>query len=448
MFRSLRANLNLGLLISIAVLAVVLWSLTGVALEKIVSGYIETRLEHDAESLLVAGEFDADGNLVLDEQKIQNIYHRPFSGHYFLIETDSKRFTSRSLWDETLDLALDSQSDGVSLTHRPGPRQQWLLVRQQHYVKQGQSLLIVTAEDVSHVSEQIAGFQKQLGVSILLIIVVLLAAQSGIIHFVMRPVRQAQQAIGKLESGETSQLPENVPSEVLPLVREVNRLLQHQQQRLERSRNAMGDVAHAIKTPLALVLQWYESLAESEQQRHEQVLQQIRKIQQRVDSELKRARLAGDRRGHKRFDLKQDLPALLATLKQLYPDKVLQIEVQENIDSRLPLEQEDATELLGNLLDNAWKWASTRIQIGFTGQDGRLHISVEDDGPGIEPQHAATLLQRGQRQDESISGHGIGLSIVKQIVESYHGTLQLERSEQLGGLRVVVELPLSSEMNI
>ena len=206
--------------------------------------------------------------------------------------------------------------------------------------------MIVTAEDVSHIAAQIDGFQKQLGASILLIIIVLIAAQSAIIHFAMRPVRQAQQAIGQLESGQVSQLPENVPTEVLPLVREVNRLLQRQQQRLERSRHAMGDVdvAHAIKTPLALIHQWYESLDDSEQQRHERVLQQIRQIQQRVDSELKRARLAGDRRSHKRFDLQQDLPPLLDTLQRLYQDKPVELEVHNAEDVLLPLEKEDATE--------------------------------------------------------------------------------------------------------
>ncbi len=441
-FRSLRANLNLGLLVTIIVLAVVLWALIGIAVEKITGEYIQTRLEHDAESLLVATEFDPDGKLNLDEKQIQNIYHRPFSGHYFIIQSGNNTRYSRSLWDETLTVPKNSQAGSKVISRQSGPRNQSLLVRRQRYEKQGREVLIVTAEDVSHIAAQIHRFRKQFGASILLIIIVLLAAQSAIIHFTMRPVRQAQQAIGRLESGQTSQLPENVPTEVLPLVREVNRLLQRQQQRLERSRHAMGDVAHAIKTPLALIHQWYESLDESEQQRHEQVLQQIRQIRQRVDSELKRARLAGDRRSHKRFHLQQDLEPLLDTLQRLYHDKTIEPEVHNAGDVLLPLEKEDATELLGNLLDNAWKWANSRIRLAFAEQDERLSITIEDDGPGIDPQQATTLLQRGQRQDESISGHGIGLSIVKQIVESYNGTLQLDRSEQLGGLRVIVQMPL------
>ncbi|MDY6981359.1 MAG: hypothetical protein SV201_15925, partial [Pseudomonadota bacterium] len=220
-FRSLRANLNLGLLVTIIVLAVVLWALIGIAVEKITGEYIQTRLEHDAESLLVATDFDTDGKLILDEKQIQNIYHRPFSGHYFIIQSGNNTRYSRSLWDETLTVPKNSQAGSKVISRQMGPRNQSLLVRQQRYEKQGREVLIVTAEDVSHIAAQIHRFRKQFGASILLIIIVLLAAQSAIIHFTMRPVRQAQQAIGRLESGQASQLPENVPTEVLPLVREV-----------------------------------------------------------------------------------------------------------------------------------------------------------------------------------------------------------------------------------
>ncbi|MFP3875028.1 MAG: sensor histidine kinase, partial [Thiohalophilus sp.] len=433
-FRSLRANLNLGLLLTVAILAIALWFLIGIAVKKIISDYIETRLEHDAETVLVAARIDREDRVSLDQQKIQNIYHRPFSGHYFVIQNGEQTIASRSLWDETLSVPDSPATGDITLSHQPGPRQQLLLVRQQRYEKQGRQLLIITAEDVSTIRAQIARFQWQFGLLVLAVLVILLLSQTTIIHLAMRPVRQAQQAIKKLEAGEASELPENVPAEVLPLVREINRLLRQQQQRLLRSRHAMGDVAHAIKTPLALLHQWYESLDAEQQQRHAPVLHQIQKIRQRVDDELKRARLAGDRRSHRRFDLNDDLPALLDTLKQLYQDKALDVDVHSTIGPRLPLEQEDGTELLGNLLDNAWKWGHSRIRLEFAEQDNNLRISVEDDGPGIDPQHAATLLQRGQRQDESISGHGIGLSIVKQIVESYHGTLQLDRSDQLGGL--------------
>ncbi|TDX99342.1 ATP-binding protein [Thiohalophilus thiocyanatoxydans] len=441
-FRSLRANLNLGLLLTVAILAIALWGLIGIAVKEIISDYIETRLEHDAETVLVAAHIDGDGQVSLDQQKIQNIYHRPFSGHYFVIHNGEQTLASRSLWDETLSVSDTPEAGDVTLSHQPGPRRQLLLVRQQHYEKQGRQLLIITAEDVSSINAQITRFHWQFGLLVLAVLVILLLSQTAIIHLAMRPVRQAQQAIKKLESGEASELPENVPAEVLPLVKEINRLLRQQQQRLLRSRHAMGDVAHAIKTPLALILQWYESLDEAEQQHHAPVLHQIRKIQQRIDDELKRARLSGDRRSQRRFDLDDDLPPLLDTLKRLYQDKTLQVDVHSTIEPRLPLEQEDGTELLGNLLDNAWKWAASRIHLGFDRQDAMLCITLEDDGPGIEPQHATTLLQRGQRQDESISGHGIGLSIVKQIVESYHGTLQLDRSPALGGLRVAINLPL------
>ncbi len=446
-FRSLRANLNLGLLVSLVILAIVLWSVSGVAVRSIIRDYIETRLEHDAETLLVATTVGVDGQLSLDEQKIQSIYQRPFSGHYFVIRHEQKNLYSRSLWDETLSLDSLPAYGQVGLERLPGPQQQMLLVRSQYYEKQGRRLLLVTAEDVSHVTEQIHGFQRRFGILILVIVVVLMLLQTLIIQMGMRPVRQARQAVKALENGETEQLPENVPSEVLPLVKEVNRLLQQQQQRLQRSRYAMGDVAHALKTPLSLIMQWYEALPETERQRHETVLLQVQHIQQRIDSELKRARMAGDQRSMRRFSLDNDLPALLDTLERLYHERDIQVETRRDIQGLLPMDREDGMELLGNLLDNAWKWAQHRIRLSLRKQGEMLLITTDDDGPGIDEQQAAILLQRGQRQDESITGHGIGLSIVRQVVNSYNGTLQLGRSEQLGGLRVVIEIPLSELIN-
>ncbi len=441
-FRSLRANLNLGLLVSLVILAIVLWSVSGVAVKGIIRDYIETRLEHDAETLLVATTVGSDGQLSLDEQKIQSIYQRPFSGHYFVIKHEQQNLYSRSLWDETLSLNNPPAYGQVGLERLSGPQQQILLVRSQYYEKQGVRLLLVTAEDVSHIAGQIDGFQRRFGILTLAIVVALMLLQTLIIQIGMRPVRQARQAVRKLESGEADQLPENMPTEVLPLVQEVNRLLQQQQQRLQRSRYAMGDVAHSLKTPLSLIMQWYEALPETERQRHETVLHQVQQIQHRIDSELKRARMAGDQRSMRRFSLESDLPALLDTLKRLYHGRDIQVETRLDVDALLPLEREDAMELLGNLLDNAWKWTQHRIRLSFRKQGEMLLITTEDDGPGIDEQQAAILLQRGQRQDESVTGHGIGLSIVRQVVNSYNGTLQLERSEQLGGLQVIVRLPL------
>jgi signal transduction histidine kinase len=442
-FRSLRANLNLGLFVSLVVLAIVLWSLSGIAFKSIIRDYITTRLEHDAETLLVATTAGRDGRLVVDEQKIQGIYQRPFSGHYFVIQTAKHTWYSRSLWDETLSLPGELEPGSVSVTHQIGPQQQKLLVRSQYYEKQGNRLLIMIAEDVSHIDQQIKHLQRYIGILILIIVVVLMLLQTLIIQLGMRPVRQARQAIKKLESGEATELPETVPSEVLPLVREVNRLLHHQQQRLLRSRHAMGDVAHAIKTPLALILQWYETLSETEQQQHETVLRQVQQIQQRIDSELKRARMAGDQQTMARFNLDSDLPALLDTLKRLHHERDIQVDTRINTDPQLLLEREDGMELFGNLFDNAWKWARGKILFSVTELNGMLHISLEDDGPGIEEQQMESLLQRGKRQDESVTGHGIGLSIVREVVNSYHGKLLMDRSQQLGGLRVIIQLPLA-----
>ena len=163
-------------------------------------------------------------------------------------------------------------------------------------------------------------------------------------------------------------------------------------------------------------------------------------IQSIIDRELKQARLAGPTPAGQLFQLNKELPDLLGLLQQVYADKQLEYELVLDGDDMRFGEREDMLELIGNLLDNASKWS--RHKVRFTANtDGGLTISVADDGPGIETSLQASLMQRGTRLDESSSGHGLGLSIVQEIVTQYAGTIDLSRSSALGGLQVRIFLP-------
>jgi signal transduction histidine kinase len=156
-----------------------------------------------------------------------------------------------------------------------------------------------------------------------------------------------------------------------------------------------------------------------------------------VDKSLRHARLAGDSLGVSHFDLRTDLPLLVDTLNRLHRDKKITFQNQSGELAQLPIEQQDGMELLGNLLDNAWKWARSIVQLTVR-QDAAWRICVEDDGPGIDAEARKQLAQRGMRQDENIPGHGIGLSIVKTLVEELGGTLEYSTSKTLGGLQVCI----------
>jgi signal transduction histidine kinase len=256
----------------------------------------------------------------------------------------------------------------------------------------------------------------------------------------LRPVTAAAADIERLEHGEISTLPEQVPEEVRPLVQAINRLLDRQRQRLHRSREALGNLAHTIKTPLTLLQQLArEKLAVVDPDTYEQLEHYSRQINERVNQSLRRARLAGDGLGAGRFDLEEDLPVLVDTLSRLHRERSITLRTRFNDITQLPLEQQDGMELLGNLLDNAWKWAASTVSLTLRGPEP-LTLIVEDDGPGVDAAALQSLAQRGVRQDENLPGHGIGLSIVRNLVDEIGGEMAFSVSESLGGLQVKIHL--------
>jgi signal transduction histidine kinase len=249
-----------------------------------------------------------------------------------------------------------------------------------------------------------------------------------------------RQDITRLEQGEISQLQEAVPTEVRPLVQEMNRLLKVLEQRLLRSRHALGNLAHALKTPLTLVMQ----LADREEFRtvpqvRQQLIEHTTVLHHRLERELRRARLAGAAPPNQRLRLADELPALVDVLHRIYQDKALEITYCIVPQAAVVGDREDLLELLGNLLDNACKWAHHRVQVTIQGQPG-LRVVVEDDGPGCPSTVLRQLAERGVRIDESTPGYGLGLAIVKDIVEQYSGDISFKHSRQLGGFEVCVTL--------
>ncbi|MBV2206280.1 MAG: ATP-binding protein, partial [Pseudomonas sp.] len=225
-----------------------------------------------------------------------------------------------------------------------------------------------------------------------------------------------------------------------PLVEQINHLLQHTDDTLKRSRNALGNLGHALKTPLAVLgslTQHDEFVAHPELQAALQ--EQLAQIQQRVSRELGRARLAGDVLPGAHFDCDVELPALFDTLATIHRSD-LDLRWQAPASCRLPWDREDMLELLGNLLDNACKWAGHKVTLNITRSGSDWQIEVNDDGPGIPAPLRAKALGRGMRLDEAAQGHGLGLDIVGDIIAAWRGSWELGESP-LGGLRVTIRLP-------
>jgi signal transduction histidine kinase len=434
--RSIQRRLSLGLISVMVVVGLVLAQTSLWLFEMGLQRYLEAGLRNDSENLLAALVRGPQG-LQLDERRLSPAYQRPFSGHYFRIDFADGHWRSRSLWDQELPaLDLPGLHDNLQL----GPEGQQLLVLRTDYRRSGVPISISVAEDYTPIRESFRRMQQLglgLGLTGLLLILLL---QRITVRRALRPLEQAREQIAQLQQGQRSQLDDQVPVELEPLVAQINHLLAHTEDSLKRSRNALGNLGHALKTPLAVLL----SLASSEQleahpQLRKTLKEQLQQVEQRLNRELNRARLAGDALPGALFDCDAELPGLLATLNMIHGEH-LALSYRAPTGLQLPWDREDLLELLGNLLDNACKWADAEVRVSVIETADGFELTVEDDGPGIPEERRDQVFSRGARLDEQTHGHGLGLGIVRDIVDSWGGKLSLLQSEW-GGLKVVIELP-------
>ncbi len=446
MMASIQARLASGLVISLVALFLVLWLAISQAIRVLAEDYIASRLEHDATNLLAAISITPDGKLQLDEQRFDAVYHRPFSGHYYQISRpDQAQVYSRSLWDQTLTVPFIKTGQSQRL-HRVGPQQQPLLIHVAGFNKQGVSLSVAVAEDISSLEADIEKFQTYFALTAAATLLLLIVIQFTIIRRSLHPLDKVCLEIKAVENGQLGQLSQQVPTEIKPLVVEINHLLSVLTQRLQRSRNTLGDLAHALKTPLTLLRRLAEDNNTTQtdlKETQQNLLTQTNTMQGLMERALRRARLAGDGLPGARFAVQDDSQALINTLQQMYRDKEFILQLGRDAGKTVVLDREDMLELLGNLLDNAGKWA--RHKVIFSIQvDQALHCEIEDDGPGVSDEQLKLLTQRGLRLDEANEGYGLGLAIVRDIIEQYRGEIRFTASEKLGGLKITLNIPLSS----
>lgn len=437
---SLRKRLNRGLIIILTAVFTANWLAADWVIRAVAEREMLTRLTHDGDSLLDSLQVTEQGRLKFDISHAGSVYGQAYSGHYFVIHLDGQVLYSPSLQGERL--AFEAMpAAGVRQFHYPdGPKQQPLLVLSRGVERLGHVISLSIAEDLTAIGHDISGVRLAYSLFCFLVLIVAIGLQSADVKRALGGFKTLREELAAIASGEQRQVYAAVPLEVKPLVKELNRLLMLVERRLHVSRTALGNLAHALKTPLAMLFRLSESpqlLAYPALQ--EQFQQQNQVIHQRIERELKRARISGNFHSGAAFNPRQELGVLLQLLNTIYSEKRLQFSL-EAPDRMLSCDREDILELLGNLLDNACKWARSRIDIKVSCDDGVL-IRIGDDGPGCNQQMMQHLLGRGLRLDENMPGHGLGLAIVKDIVDFYGGTLKLGRAETLGGLEVDVWLP-------
>lgn len=453
--RSIQRHLGVGLTLSLVAVFLLQWLVASVALRQLSEAGFTAHMEHDIENLLAGISFDATGRMQLSPDRIETVYQKIFSGSYYRIVSGEQMLRSRSLWDR--DLPAVSGATAATLTQRvTGPQSQSLLMHTRRFEWRGRPVIISIAEDLTPLDNDMREFRNRYALVSLAALALLLALQAWLVRRGLRPLHRARAELRQLERGETGRLNEAVPVELAPLVRELNRLLATLTQRLARSRQALGNLAHALKGPLTLLTHQLEEEKSGTAPPRRAMSQQLQTMNQLIERELKRARLAGAALPGQRFDFAAEMPGLVETLKALYREKPVEMNLRLPAAVSFPADREDMLELLGNLLDNACKWCRSKVIVeviyapttnspsppGGEREQSLMEIRVHDDGPGCPDEDLALLAQRGTRLDESMPGQGLGLAIAMQTAADYGGRIGFGRSEILGGFLATVELPL------
>ncbi len=434
--KSIQRRLSLGLISVLLIAGLVVGQVSLWLFENGLQRYLESGLQNESENLLLALSRGPQG-LQLDERRLSPAYHRPFSGHYFSIQFGDIHWRSRSLWDAQLPRP---SHPGLDSKLQEGPEGQMLLVLRSDYQRFGHAVSISVAQDYTPIRESFMQVQRiGLAIGVFALIVILLL-QRLTVNRALRPLETARKQIAQLQAGQRSKLDAQVPLELEPLVTQINHLLAHTEDNLKRSRNALGNLGHALKTPLAVLISLAkDSRLDAYPQIQKTLRDQLEQMQQRMSRELNRARLAGDALPGAQFDVDAEMPGLMATLGMIHGGH-LELRLNTSPGLHMPWDREDMLELLGNLLDNACKWADSQVELNIRQTAGGYEIEVQDDGPGIPETERDQVISRGTRLDEQTSGHGLGLGIVRDIVDVWGGEMQLVTGA-LGGLSVMIRLP-------
>ncbi|WP_153912278.1 ATP-binding protein [Shewanella sp. TC10] len=441
---SIRSKLSLWLSALIIIATVIGLILFESMLRQAFHDSIINRLEEDLEHIIMASHINA-GEIIIDQNELSSFYKPAYSGRYFQFNSESQVIRSRSLWDVQLDIELLAQNQ-TRVWQAKGPKNNDMqLLSIGIGSTSGKKVATLTvAQDLS-IGRRV--FSEVFGTKLAINIAMLLAMICGVFIIIrqsFKPVKSIQDSLAKLRQGEINALEINqIPVEIKPLAETYNELLDYTANQIERSRNNLGNLSHGLKTPLAVMQQQVEVLGLSNPETAEAMQQQLDQIRNMIERKLAAARITGDMLPAAQMVIPRDFEALTSTLDKVHHHKQIEcsVKVIENIN-RLPIHREDGMELFGNLLDNAYKWADSHIAVDITaievGNNQTLSLTIEDDGPGVNDDQLSQLTSRGKRLDEAVIGHGLGLSIVKEIIEQYGYTLTFSRSERLGGLRVTI----------
>ena len=419
----------------------------GVALDRVLKGAItrnfDDSLKYVLTSMVVQSEIGSDGEVRFNRPLADQRFLEPYSGLYWQVSGKGHdAFPSRSLWDQTLAVDMAHAYPDIHAYDSQQFRDEPLRVVERDVKLPGSPVTwrfqVAQSRDV--LNAQIAVLRRTLIRSFAILGLGLIILSALQIVYGLWPLRRVRLAIAAVRSGRAARVDVALPLEIRPLVEELNDLLAHNEKQAEEARTHAGNLAHALKTPLTVVMNAVTAGATDLPQT---VMREARTMRRQVDHHLARARAVG-RRGsaQSRADVWASLTAVSHAVDRLFPEVVIDLDGARGLAARV--ERQDLDEMLGNLIENAAKYGGGRVFVTVQREGDAVAVLVEDDGRGIPEAEREKIFERGARLDTGKPGTGLGLAIVRDVAEIYGGRVALEESEDLGGLLVRLSLPLSA----
>lgn len=419
----------------------------GLALDRVLTNAItrnfDDQLDYVLTAMIASAEIGPGGEVILNRPLGDQRFLEPNSGLYYQISGPGfEHFRSRSLWDRSLRVRRDHREVNVHVYDSREFSDEPLRILERDVFLPGSdtSWRFQVAQSREGLNEQIAVLRRTLVRSFAALALGLIAMAALQTYYGLLPLRRVREAIAKMRSGLATRVAEPLPDELTPMVDELNALIEHNERQAEEARRHAGNLAHALKTPLTVVMN--AATAEAGDL-PETVIREAKTMRRQVDHHLARARAVG-RRGlaHSRADVWPSLEAVERAVARLYPD----VRIDRGGDKALAvrIERQDLDELIGNLVENAAKYGGGSVFVTVAPAGDFVEIAVEDDGRGIPEEERQRIFDRGARLDTGKPGTGLGLAIVRDVAEIYGGSVALEESEDLGGLLVRLKLPAAA----
>ncbi|HUU73111.1 MAG TPA: ATP-binding protein [Burkholderiales bacterium] len=402
----------------------------------------EERLLAQVYLLMAAADVDDSGFLRMASRATEPGLDLPESGLYASI-VDAR---GASVWQSRSALSLDLPAPAALAAGRQSFTQ--FEYGGQHFLQKAYGIdwrtgtasypfTFVVTEDSRAYEDQLGVYRRSLWTWLGAMAALLLISQWATLRWGLAPLRHVANELNRLEAGEQQEITGQYPSEVQRLADNLNAVLSHERKQQQRYRDALADLAHSLKTPLAVVR---GAASESAPGGTQTIEEQVGQMDRIISYHLQRAAASGRATPGAAVALRPTADRIVAAVKKVYRDKTFDVRVDIDDDVRFRGDEGDLTEVLGNVMDNAFKWCRSAVRISAAGENDVLQLRIEDDGPGIRKADAAHVFERGARADESIPGHGIGLSVVREIVEAYGGKVNVTTSS-MGGAMVELQLP-------